>query len=269
METRLFIAWLWLLSGMPVGIALLLMPRTAAFTVFTVFIILSIGHTASPIVLAWTHQDFRRQVLYRKPLQFIGVPVAVLTLTLSIGYATQLGWTSYQPRSPYLPDWKNPLTAVLWIYWVAQTWHYGMQHFGISRLLRAGSPRWVSKVLCIAGTAFCLVIMPAFAGPQTMVAVNGAFDVNHWITDIGLSARVMGRRWWVCIVGVTVLGAIGLTWLTPTADGIKSAMLPMIITWSIGLSFVHYLYSRWVWTTVGRDLLRQGEAASAEQMALT
>jgi hypothetical protein len=138
METRRFIGWLWLLSGLPVGIAAILLPRNATLASFALFVLLETGHNLAPIALAWAHVGFRRQVIYRKPLKFIGLPVALLALMLAIGLATSFGWTSYTP-SPNLyrlTDWTNLLPVTMWIYWPWKIYHFGMQNFGVLQIYR-------------------------------------------------------------------------------------------------------------------------------------
>jgi hypothetical protein len=72
----------------------------------------------------------------------------------------------------------------------------------------------------------------------------GTFSVNHWIVDIGLSSRVAG--WWLGVV-VILAGTIGFVWIVPTPNGMMIKVMPVVICARLGLGFVHFLYSRWVW----------------------
>jgi hypothetical protein len=288
MQTRRFIALLWLLSGLPVGVALILLPRQATLACFALFVLLETGHNLAPILLAWTHSGFRRQVIYRSPLKFIALPCALLAVALAIGSATALGWTSYvaRPGSLYrLTDWTNLLPVAMWIYWPWKIYHFGMQNFGVLQIYKMSAPgcsrglrqRLIDKSACLGLTAFGMAVVPALNQSMwvAMLAM-GVFSVNHWIVDIGLSSRTVGRRW--VFVGIVLLaGAIGFVWIVPTSTGMMIRVIPIVICLRLFLGFTHFFYSRWVWkltdplvrATIGQDLFDQPEAAVRKRMALT
>ena len=101
----------WILSGLPIGLGLLLLPPFALLIFFTLVVILETGHSFSPIMLAWSHNGFRSLMLAR-PQQYIGLPVAVFSAVLVVGVTTSLGWTSYAP-GPHqmfrITDLTNPV----------------------------------------------------------------------------------------------------------------------------------------------------------------
>src|SRR6516165_3387835 len=51
MTTRRFVRLLWLLSGIPIGVALIFLTAEARLAWFTLFALLETGHSLSPIVL--------------------------------------------------------------------------------------------------------------------------------------------------------------------------------------------------------------------------
>jgi hypothetical protein len=237
---------LWLLSGVPVGLALFFLPPTAALVCFTLFVLLETGHNMAPIVLAWTHGEFRRTVALQHPMRFIYLPGAMLGALLVIGLATQFGWTSWYGKLYGLSDWTNLLPVAMWIYWPWKIYHFGMQNFGVMQLLGIGRRR-LNKVLCLGGTAFGMAIVPALTGSQLVFLISFAmFSVNHWVTDIGLSARVI-RRGWVFAIAMLVIGAIGFVWMVPTSQGMMIRIIPIVIALRLALGLIHFLYSRWVW----------------------
>jgi hypothetical protein len=135
---RRYVLWLWLLSGIPVGIALIFLPSPARLACFTLFILLETGHSLSPIVLAWTHGGFRR-VMVGQPKKYFPLPSGVFAVAIGIGAATSLGWTSLVPGPgalSRLTDWANPLPVMVWVYWAWNIYHFGMQHFGVLSLWR-------------------------------------------------------------------------------------------------------------------------------------
>jgi hypothetical protein len=109
----------WILSGLPVGLALLFMPPAALLLFFTLAVLLETGHSFSPIALAWSHEGFRRQVLLTRPWKSIALPSAIFAVTFAVGAMTSLGWTSltYGRGNLWrLTDWMNPFPIVMWIY---------------------------------------------------------------------------------------------------------------------------------------------------------
>ena len=277
--TRRYVALLWLLSGLPVGLALIFLPPTARYVCFVLFVLLETGHSLSPIVLAWTHREFRRQVIYSQPGKFLALPSSLFLAALSIGVATQSGWTSYHPgpgASARITGWDNPLPLLVWFYSAWNLYHFAMQDFGVLMLWSGPSRRWVKRAGCVVGLVgiYFLVLgvnvlgfwrVPGFlnpwwAGLATTIMI-GFVSVNHWIVDIGMSGRV-ARHGWVFVVSILSLGVIGFAWIIPTPNGTVIRMIPSIICARLGLGFVHFLYSRWVWqlsdpqvrATIGRDL---------------
>ena len=265
MSMRRYLAWLWLLSGLPVGIALIFLPPTAALSCFTIFVLLETGHNLCPIVLAWTHSGFRRGMLSQK-VKYLLIPGAVLLIVLAIGTITSLGWTSFVPgpQALYgLTDGTNLLPLAMWIYWPWKIYHFGMQHFGVMQILQVGGSRRVNMVLCLVVTVFGMAVVPALTSSQwVFLLMMGIFSVNHWVVDIGLSARVV-KRGWLLAGAVILLGAIGFVWMVPTSTGMMIRIIPIVIAARLGLGLVHFLYSRWVWklsdplvrTTIGKRLI--------------
>jgi hypothetical protein len=113
-----------------------------------------------------------------------------------------------------------------------------------------------------------------FISPLINLAV---YSVNHWLVAIGLSSHVGANHWarmrgemrwyrsqWALALGLLVISVscycmlfTSFTWdrgfvvrVTTTAVGLR-----------IGISFIHFLYDRWIWklsdprvrTTIGRD----------------
>jgi hypothetical protein len=256
---------LWLLSGLPVGLALLAMPPAGRLWCFALFVVLETAHSFSPIVLAWTHRGFRQTVIWSNPWKYIGLPAAVFVFALSVGLATNAGLTSYVPgpgQFQHVTDLTNPFPLLVWAYSTWNLYHFGMQDFGIWRLwggLRIN--RWAEIGICLGLVIFFVEVMRHITHSLwVMLFVTGLVSVNHWVVDLGLSVRVAGRMF---LPGVLALGLIGFVWMVPSPGGQMIRMIPWIICVRLGLGFVHFLYSRWVWrlsdplvrATIGRDLL--------------
>jgi hypothetical protein len=268
MQVRRFAGLLWGLSGLPIGLALIFLPPPARLACFTLFVLLETGHSLSPIVLAWTHAGFRH-LMCCHPQKYLWLPAGIFGLTLAVGLATSSGWTSYVPGPHqvfHLTDWANPFPVVVWIYWLWNIYHFGMQHFGVLALCRGGprsqQQRLADMAICLAVTAFGMAALPKLMNEQWMFFLTmGIFSVNHWVVDIGLSSRV-SKHAWLFAGGVLLAGAVGFLWMIPTPHGMLIRVIPVVICARLGLGFVHFLYSRWVWklgdpqvrATIGRDL---------------
>jgi hypothetical protein len=206
----------------------------AGIALFAVAIICEQAHLASPIVLAWSHPGLR-QIALSRPIETMLLPVCAVIGAL---------------LAPFMVIW--------WVYWVWNIYHFGAQHYGISRILRWRVPRWV----CVGSTAAIM-----WGGPHVIHAgwwqwlALIVIDFNHWLVDIGLSSRVSHRRW-LFIVGVAALGCVGFAWKVPRADHIATVAIPWVIKARWGVGIAHFLYSRWIWklsdpqvrATTGTDL---------------
>jgi hypothetical protein len=65
---------IWILSGLPVGLAMLVIPLGIAVTAFFV---VNTAHLISPMAVVWTNGDFR-QVMYRQRTKYILIPICIL-----------------------------------------------------------------------------------------------------------------------------------------------------------------------------------------------
>jgi hypothetical protein len=282
MTTRRYVIWLWLLSGVPVGLALLFMPSTVRFACFVIFVFLETGHSLSPIVLAWTHREFRRRVIYPQPGKFLLLPGLVAGVAIAVGVATQVGWTSYRPgpdASSQITGWDNPFPLLVWFYSAWNLYHFAMQDFGVLLLCTGHRYRYIKMIGCLCGllvTYFAVLGLNILGFWHIPGLVNtwgwlglvmvGTVSVNHWVVDIGLSSRA-AKHGWVFLAGVLSLGIVGFVWMVPTPNGMMIRMIPAIIGARLGLGFLHFLYSRRIWrfsdpqvrATIGKDLLPRSD----------
>ena len=184
-------------------------------------------------------------------------------------------------------DFRNPFGLMISVYWWWNIYHFGMQNFGVlsmCRTGRSGQPRrrmfgigswqvlWPrsAAVLCLGLTAFGMGILPKLVhSPELRFVFFGIFFANHWIVAIGLPSHVETfetswprARAWAFILGVLLLGGIGFIWSAPAwvwrARGASlpghapdymliSHVVPVVLSFRYGLSFVHFLYDRNIW----------------------
>jgi hypothetical protein len=257
MRTRRFVGWLWLVSGLPIGAALIWLPDAWRFWFFLAAVFLETGHSLSPVALAWTHRDFRKIILL-SPRKYLLLPGAIFAATLAIGAATSAGLTSFVPgpyHSRVITDLTNPFPIIVWVYWLWNIFHFGMQNFGVLRLCRPmghkGRFRRVEMIACLGLTAFGMAVLPMLVRSASLdFLLLGVFSFNHWLVDIGLSSRVSHSatgHGWLFIFGVLALGAVGFVWMVPTPTGLMIRVIPVIICARLGFGFVHFLYSCWIW----------------------
>jgi hypothetical protein len=237
------------------GVMLLVMPPTALLMFFALAVLLETGHSLSPIMLAWSHEGFRRRVLLTRPWKSIALPSAIFAVTFSIGAMTSLGLTSltYGRGNLWrLTDWTNPFPIVIWIYWIWNIYHFGAQNFGVLQLYRRNSLRntrlrLVDKYGCLAITALGMAAVPAIThSPRVALLSFGILSFNHWLVEIGLCSIVSKRRW-LFIGGMLLLGSVGFMWMIPTPAGNMIRVIPAVTCARMGLGFVHFLYDRWIW----------------------
>jgi hypothetical protein len=164
------------------------------------------------------------------------------------------GFTSYNLHAPHqlwrITDLENPLPLVFWAYWFWNLYHFGMQSFGIARLLGLPGPRWLHKIAFAGGTVAVLIAGPYVMSPLWVLLVcTVLISGGHWISEIVLTARVIGWRWWF-VLGVMCVGFVGFAWAEPKAQGIATqatGLTLVLYSARIGFGFAHFLYDRWIW----------------------
>jgi hypothetical protein len=241
-----FVGWLWLSSGLPVGLVLMWSPPSAWIAFFTFAVLMEVGHALSPIVFAWTNPAYRT-LIFKYPRKYVVLPGAFLVTACAIGAATSLGWTSFVKPAQDLTgqnyaftDLRNPFGMMVSVYWWWNVYHFGMQNFGVLAMCRTGRSaqrrrlfrvgRWdvlrprPAAVLCLAVTAFGMVILPKLVhSPELGILFYCLFFVNHWVVAIGLPSHVESvldrsrprLHAWGFALGVLLLGTVGFVWSAP------------------------------------------------------
>jgi hypothetical protein len=209
----------WILSGLPIGIVLMLFSPGFVPELAVAIMILETAHVVSPIILAWTRPELRT-IVTREWIKHIAAPAAVMGGVL--------------------------LFPVAWVAGVYGTWniyHFGMQNFGVSSLYWRGR-RQMRKWLCLGATAAGMGLLPLLTSDWRVTALcTGILSFNHWLVDIGLSSRV--ARWhWGFIAAVL---AIGVTWLLLRNGPLSVRLVPQIIAIRMGIGMVHFIYSARIW----------------------
>src|SRR5712671_5548131 len=151
----------WILSGFPIGLALVLLSPTV-YLVLTIVVLLEHAHFLSPVALAWGHENFRG-VMRRHPTKYIGVPLALILMTTTIGAATSLWATNLhidiglKIRIHNLADYKQPFVMMVVLYWLWNAYHFGMQNFGVLSIYRRKSGSGNRR----ADMTYCLFVQAA------------------------------------------------------------------------------------------------------------
>jgi hypothetical protein len=225
----------WLLSGLPIGIVLMLLAPGMVWPLAVAVMVLETAHVVSPMILAWTRPELRA-IVSREWIKHIAAPIAVMCGVMSF-----------------------PVAWVMGLYWVWNIYHFGMQNFGVTSLYWRPS-RQFRKWACLGVTAFGMGAVPfLLPDPRVNMLCMGIFSFNHWLVDIGLSSRV--ARWhWGFIVVVLL---IGVTWLLLRNGPLSVRLVPQIIVIRAGIGMVHFIYSgARIWkfsdpqvrATIGRNL---------------
>jgi hypothetical protein len=255
MSARTFVTWLWLVSSVPVGIALMTLPPEGRLALFTTAVVLDMAHSVSPIAASWGHSGFRR-IMLADPWRYLGLPIAVAIPTTAAGVVTSLYWTPFifhRGQQWLITDWRNPFPIVVWVYFLWNAYHFGMQNFGVLSLVRGARSRWQRT----CDMTWCMGLTLA-----AMRFVPDMVSFNHWITEIGLTARV--SRHWVLwfVAAMMVLGLFGFAYAAPRTWGQVQIIIPWIICLRFALGFWHFLQDRWMWklgdpqvrATIGQEL---------------
>jgi hypothetical protein len=214
-----FAGWLWLLSGLPIGVVLMLFAPGLVPPLVVAMMVLDSGHVVSPILRAWTQPELRA-IVSQEWVKHIVLPAVIMGAVLAA-----------------------PVVWVIWVYWAWNIYHFGMQNYGVSSLCFRGH-KVLRKWLCLGVTAFGMGTVPWLTHDThiTMLCI-GIFSFNHWIVDIGLSSRV--ARWhWVFLGSVLTFG---VAWLLLRNGPLSVRLVPQIVVIRFGIGMMHFIYSERIW----------------------
>lgn len=234
-------------------------------------------HLVCPIALAWSKPRFRALIFQRWD-KFILLPVTLLAFTVWVGLLTskQYGWVPIIAIADYrlwwallngehFPNLAFILLTISYAWWDA--WHFGSQHYGVASLLGwRTAPRWVRQAVIIIPTMAVKLFPWLLYSGVAIVLVLETMNFAHWTVDIALTVSRF-RRLLVLVIltgALLAVGAIGFVFKGVGANPVLCGHEPVCtILWSVplllslrwGIGFVHFLYSRWAWSSEGRRLL--------------
>lgn len=225
------------------------LPLAALYGYFFVAIVLDHAHLASPVALAWSKPRFRALML-RQWEWYLLLPVALVAASVLVGLAAS-GPNRLAPGN-------GVYRALVTVYIVWNAWHFGSQHYGVASLAGWRGGRTPDHMSLIVWPTMVVMLVPA--GGWGPLVFAEAINFAHWTTDIGLSTRVMRRRWWAFLPAILVVGLVGFLWKAVGTHPCAGDLPVCTVVWSVpvliglrcGLGFVHFLYSRWVWRAPAR-----------------
>jgi hypothetical protein len=269
----------WILSAPVLGLVLVACPALMGWVLWLRF-----AHSLSPIVLAWSHRDYRTQVMLEQRVKYIGVPIALFALALAVAWLSVSVYPRFIPYRMMLEDLtlgKLLVPIVVWanIYAFWDIYHGSSQDFGIWCLYRRKSVRGCRKLAILAGFVVFYVmlshgILRIHPGPMTFLYVFGLVTINHQVAGAALCAQVSSRHLgtpWRFIGAISLLGFAGwqaFRW--GMATSVPAATVAMsLYAW---LGIWHFLQDRWVWklsnpqvrAAIGKDLFAPPPGAAAE-----
>jgi hypothetical protein len=240
MRQRIAVLWL---AGFAAGL-LVLLPRPYWVFVLWAFVAVETAHSLAPIVLAWTKAGIRRDI-FASPQWWLGVPA------LAACFAMAWPIHQYANLGAIRLDF-----GIAGAFLIANAWHFGMQNFGVARMLGAPGHRYAIMAGCLILTAGGMIVTSAIASRDVAFVVVMVISVNHWVTDIGLTGMTFSKRQAACVVAILLaLGCIGYWWFHLTPNGMRRTTEELPLRCMYALNLIHVLfYSRWVWQR-GRELL--------------
>jgi hypothetical protein len=175
----------WILSGLPLGLGLTVLWRVAPATLpiqVIAALFLANAHALAPIVVGWGNSGFRQRIL-TDPRRFVWLPAALLVGATAIGVATSVLLPGYRPNfSPdriggtFGGDWRNPFLALIAVYVIWNTYHFGMQNFGVLRLYARRAPTLNRRIDMIyaCGMTWAIMVAPLLPSlAHTVHALTG------------------------------------------------------------------------------------------------
>ena len=179
-----------LLSGLPFGAALTMLSlRMPAGTIILWLVLLTqTGHLLSPMALAWSHDDFRPP-MFRRPIKYIVLPVAILIGAALIGIIAgrQVSNLRFNPDSFSLTvgpttftEFRNPFMVMVAVYAVWNAYHFGKQAFGVMSIYRHKQGGYDSRQRRIDLVYCCAVVWATMLIPFIPQLAHGIHDLIGW-----------------------------------------------------------------------------------------
>lgn len=263
--------FVWFFSGLPLGV--IFAARVVPFPVIIyIFVVINTAHLFAPMAMAWSHRGFRPHML-RQKTRFIAIPVALTVAGLLLGCLSWICGSDIRINPLTLAAgfrgmddfFHTPLALILATYFVWNIYHFGMQNYGLLRLLRPTIDKTAAMQVAMFVTVILMVVLPdKFRMEQLSLFMMGAVLYNHQLAAIGLAAHVWAnhhhRSQLFFVTPLLTVGAgaaYGFYLLPP------GLLLMLVIGVRATVGFGHFLYDRWVWklsdptvrATIGADLL--------------
>ena len=238
-------------SGVPIGLILATLAwnelTSLLFVSIATLTILDAAHLLSPMGLLAVHPEMRQRAL-AEPVKLIIIPILLLVIPA-------LYWGKLGILAPYAFMIRGSWNA----------WHFASQNFGFVQIYRRlwvrPGYRRIDRLICVSIVAIVMIPMaqywsiisrsppPRWLVTQMMmpqwlfVFFFGVLNVNHWLSSIGLSIKVMKFKWWW--LGLLVLMAVsGFAWNMGIV-GVRG--LNALVYLNLGVGMAHYWIDAFIW----------------------
>ena len=181
---------IWVLSGIPFGAALTGLSAwlPAGTMILWMALLTQTGHLLSPMALAWHHDGFRA-LMFRRPIKYMALPVAILTAAILIGAVAgrQMPNLIFNPYNfslaagpTTIAEFKNPFMAMVALYAAWNAYHFGRQAFGVMSIYRHKRGGYGPHQRRIDLLYSCVVVWAAMAMPFIPKIAEGVHDLTGW-----------------------------------------------------------------------------------------
>lgn len=257
---------LWIFSGVPIGLALML-GQFPALVVIAAFLTINSAHLISPAVMGWSHHGFRPVMLAHKT-KYIIVPLCILlggaTAGATVGKIFFINPVTLGLRVKDWHDYMRPMIALLPIFFVWNIYHFAMQNYGFLRIYKPNLNPSIAMQWAMFCTIMAMVIIPETIGNQYLgMFCLGAVVFSHQLAAVGVAGHIWANNrrrspWWF-VGGVMGFGLVA-AWLMLHSP---PWLLMTVIGARMAASFVHFLYDRYIYkfsdpqvrATIGADLI--------------
>lgn len=179
-------------------------------------ILLQFAHALSPVMLAWSHRDYRA-IVRARAAWYIWLPVGLMGATGVVGYLApadivqSAGGVTVTGNFFVIGEYVHPFMLMVWAYLAWNAYHFGSQNFGVLSIYRVkfggymARQRGIDRGFALGSMTLSMAVIIGYQIQQTELNPYASYYLFYalkWTTagflglGVALIARELRRHSW-------------------------------------------------------------------------